>query len=319
VVDVLVTGGAGFIGSNLVRSLLASGHRVRVLDDCSTGSLGNLRGLDGPASFIRGDIRDREAVERAAAGVEIVYHLAAIPSVARSVTDPVTSHEVNANGTLNVLLAARDAGVRRVIYASSSSVYGDTARLPKSEDMPVAPLSPYAASKLAGEGYCRAFARAYGMETISLRFFNVFGPRQNPASQYASAIPRFLTRMLAGEPPIVFGDGRQSRDFTFVSNVVQACLLAASAGTPLTGEAANVGCGERTSILNLIAILNELLGTELQPVFTEPRPGDVRDSQASTSLAARLFGYQPLTTLRDGLADTLSWFAVRESTPVTVA
>jgi UDP-glucose 4-epimerase len=315
-VDVLVTGGAGFIGSNLVRTLAAAGDRVRVLDDLSTGSAHSLREVPDGVETTIGDVRDAALVRACVDGVEVVYHLAALPSVARSVADPLTTHSVNVDGTLAVLGAARDAGVRRVVYASSSSVYGDTETLPKHEDLPVAPRSPYAASKLAGEAYSRAFARAYGLETVSLRFFNVFGPRQDPASEYAAVVPRFATRMLAGERPIVFGDGRQSRDFTFVANVVQACVLAAAAGPEAIGEALNIGCGERFSLLELIEALNEHVGTSIEPEFAPPRPGDVRHSQASIEKARRLLGFEPLVRLRHGLAETIRWFAKDAAAPV---
>jgi UDP-glucose 4-epimerase len=306
--DVLVTGGAGFIGSNLVHSLAASGRRVRVVDDLSTGSLENVAGVPG-LSVVIGDLRDEQAVREAVDGVEVVFHLGALPSVARSVADPRTSHQVNVNGTMNVLLAARDAGVRRVVYASSSSVYGDTPTLPKHEDMAVAPLSPYAASKLAGEAYCRAFTRVFGLETVSLRFFNVFGPRQDPGSEYAAVIPRFVTDMLKGERPVLFGDGGQSRDFTYVANAVQACLLAASAGPEVAGEAINVACGERTTLLELIDLLNELLDSNIGPQTVAPRKGDVRHSLASIDKAVRFLGYAPHVDLRSGLAETVRWFA----------
>jgi nucleoside-diphosphate-sugar epimerase len=243
------------------------------------------------------------------AGAEVVHHLAALPSVARSVADPRASHEVNVDGTLNLLLAAVDAQARRLVYASSSSVYGDTPVLPKHEDMPVSPRSPYAAAKLAGEAYCRSFARVYPLETVCLRFFNVFGPRQDPASQYAAVVPRFVTRMLAGRPAEVTGDGGQTRDFTYVANVVQACRLAAEAGPEAVGEAMNVGCGDRISVLDLVHLINGLAGRRIEPVFTAARPGDVRDSQASISKAERLLGYRPLVPVRDGLAATVRWFA----------
>jgi UDP-glucose 4-epimerase len=307
-VRVLVTGGAGFIGSNLVRCLVASNERVKILDDLSTGSVENLHDCNGEPELIVGDVRDLESVRRVVEGVEVVYHLAALPSVARSVADPVTSHKVNVDGTLNVLMAARDAGVRRVVYASSSSVYGDTPTLPKHEDMPPAPRSPYAAAKLSGEQYCRAFSAAYGLETVSLRFFNVFGPRQDPASEYAAVVPRFITRMLTGQPPVIFGDGQQSRDYTYVANVIQACILAASAGEEAVGQAMNVGCEGRTSLVTLVATLNELLGSRIEPVLAEPRPGDVRHSQASVARAERLLEYRPLVNLRDGLSRTIEWF-----------
>jgi nucleoside-diphosphate-sugar epimerase len=309
--DVLVTGGAGFIGSNLVRSLVASGDRTRVLDDLSTGSIENLRDCDGLVELAEGDIRDPEAVRTAMSGVEVVFHLAALPSVARSVARPVTVNRVNVEGTLNVLVAARDLGVRRVVYASSSSVYGDTPTLPKHEDMPVVPLSPYAVSKLAGEAYCRAFSSVYGLETVSLRFFNVFGPWQDPDSEYAAVIPRFVTRMVSGRSPEVFGDGSQSRDFTFVANAIQACVLAAEAGEEAVGETMNVACGDRITVSQLVDAINEVLGTRIPPTLGPPRPGDVRHSLASIDRAERLIGYRPLVNVREGLAQTVRWYAER--------
>ena len=314
---VLVTGGAGFIGSNLVHELAAAGQTVRVLDDFSTGRRENLGGLDGNVEVVEGDVRDQRTVHAAVAGVEVVYHLAALPSVARSVADPRASHSVNAEGTLNILLAARDAGVRRLVYASSSSVYGDTPVLPKHEEMPVSPRSPYAAAKLAGEAYCRAFAHVSSLDTVSLRFFNVFGPRQDPASQYAAVVPRFITRMLAGQPAEVTGDGRQTRDFTFVANVVQACRLAAAAGPEASGEAMNIGCNDRITVLGLAELVGDLLATSIEPLFVPARVGDVRDSQAAIDKAARLIGYRPLVTVRDGLAATVDWFAARHLKGVT--
>jgi UDP-glucose 4-epimerase len=308
-VNVLVTGGAGFIGSSLVRSLAGDGHAVRVLDDFSTGRKENLDGVDGDLEVLEGDVRDPAAVARAVAGAEVVHHLAALPSVARSVADPRASHQVNVDGTLNVLLAAVDAGVGRVVYASSSSVYGDTPALPKREDMPVSPRSPYAAAKLAGEAYCRSFARVYPLQTVCLRFFNVFGPRQDPESQYAAVVPRFVTRMLAGQPAEVTGDGHQTRDFTFVDNAVHACRLAAGAGAEAVGEAMNVGCGDRISVLDLVGLVNGLLAERVEPVLVPARPGDVRDSQAAVDKAERLIGYRPLVPVRDGVAATVRWFA----------
>ena len=307
--NVLVTGGAGFIGSSLARSLAGDGHAVRVLDDFSTGRKENLEGVAGDPEVLEGDVRDPAAVARAVAGAEVVHHLAALPSVARSVADPRASHQVNVDGTLNVLLAAVDAGVGRVVYASSSSVYGDTPVLPKHEAMPVSPRSPYAAAKLAGEAYCRSFARVYPLETVCLRFFNVFGPRQDPASQYAAVVPRFVTRMLAGQPAEVTGDGHQTRDFTFVDNAVQACRRAAAAGPEAVGEAMNVGCGDRISVLDLVGLVNDLLAHRVDPVFVPARPGDVRDSQAAVDKAERLIGYRPLVPVRDGVAATVRWFA----------
>jgi nucleoside-diphosphate-sugar epimerase len=309
--NALVTGGAGFIGSNLVRSLAAAGEEVRVLDDLSTGRPENLDGVGGLVELVEGDVRNQLQVRKAVVGAEVVYHLAALPSVARSVADPRASHQVNVDGTLNVLLAAGEAGVRRLVYASSSSVYGDTPELPKHEGMPVSPRSPYAAAKLAGEAYCRAFACVFPLETVCLRFFNVFGPRQDPTSQYAAVVPRFVTRMLAGQPAEVVGDGRQTRDFTFVDNAVEACRLAAVAGPQAVGEAMNVGCGDRISVLDLTGLVNDLLGEAIEPVFTPARPGDVRDSQAAIAKAGRLLGYRPLVAVRDGLAETVRWYAAR--------
>ena len=305
---VLVTGGAGFIGSHLVRTLAAAGETVRVLDDLSTGRVENLDGATGDVELVKGDVRDPLAVGKALADVEVVHHLAALPSVARSVADPLRSHQVNVEGTLNLLLEARDAGARRLVYASSSSVYGDTPALPKHEEMPVVPRSPYAAAKLAGEAYCRAFARVYPLETVCLRFFNVFGPHQDPASPYAAVVPRVVTRMLAGEPAEINGDGRQTRDFTYVANAVAACRLAAAAGPEAVGEAMNVGCGERISVLDLVGLVNDLLGRRIQPAFRPARDGDVRDSQAAIAKAGRLLGYQPLVDVRQGLAATVNWF-----------
>jgi UDP-N-acetylglucosamine/UDP-N-acetyl-alpha-D-glucosaminouronate 4-epimerase len=307
--NVLVTGGAGFIGSSLVRAMAADGHSVRVLDDLSTGRAANLDGVAGDVELLEGDVRDQAAVAKAVGGAEVVHHLAALPSVARSVADPRTSHEVNVDGTLNLLLAAAEAGVRRLVFASSSSVYGDTPVLPKHEDMPVSPRSPYAASKLAAEAYCRAFAQVSPLQTVCLRFFNVFGPRQDPASQYAAVVPRFVTRMLAGQPAQVTGDGRQTRDFTFVDNAVQACRLAAAAGPEAAGEAMNVGCGDRISVLDLVELVNDLLARRVEPEFVPARPGDVRDSQAAVAKAERLIGYRPLVPVRDGVAATVRWFA----------
>jgi UDP-glucose 4-epimerase len=306
----LVTGGAGFIGSNLVRRLLAIGEEVRVFDDLSTGSVENLDEIRADVEVVVADVRDPDALGRAMQGAEVVYHLAALGSVSRSVADPMTTHAVNATGTLKVLEAGRHSGVRRVVYASSSSVYGDTPSLPKHEGMPPMPNSPYAVSKLTGEAYCRAFANSYAFETVSLRFFNVFGPRQDPRSQYAAVIPAFASRLLAGDRPTVFGDGTQSRDFTFVENAVDACVLAAGAGPDAVGQAMNVGCGERTTLLELLEAIGALVGRDLEPNFGPPRPGDVMHSEAAISKAKQLIGYRPLIGVREGLAETLRWLAV---------
>ncbi|HXF72231.1 MAG TPA: NAD-dependent epimerase/dehydratase family protein [Actinomycetota bacterium] len=291
----------------MVRFLLEEGDRVRVLDDLSTGHRANLAGVG--VELVEGDVRDLDLVRRACRGTEVVYHLAALPSVARSLADPGTTNDVNVRGTLTVLLAARAEGVRRVVYASSSSIYGDAPTLPKEEGMPPLPRSPYAAAKLAGEAYCRAFTASLGLETVSLRFFNVFGPRQDPASPYAAVIPRFASRMLAGEPPVIFGDGLQSRDFTYVANAVRACRLAALADGEVAGEVVNVACGGRISLLELVALLNRIIGTHLEPVFTDPQPGDVRHSEAAIGKARRLLGYRPEVGVEEGLAETVAWLA----------
>jgi UDP-glucose 4-epimerase len=303
----LVTGGAGFIGSGLVRRLLAKGEDVRVFDDLSTGSTDNLEEIRTDVEIVVGDVRDLVALRRAMRGVDVVYHLGALGSVSRSVADPITTHAVNATGTLNVLEAARNSGVRRVVYASSSSVYGDTPTLPKHEGMAPMPKSPYAVSKLTGEAYCRAFASSYGSETVALRFFNVFGPRQDPGSQYAAVIPAFASRLLSGDRPVVFGDGNQSRDFTFVDNAVEACVLAAGAGPEAMGEAMNVGCGGRTSLLELLEAIGALMGRDVAPDFGPPRPGDVLHSEAAISKAEQLIGYHPVVGVQEGLAETVRW------------
>jgi UDP-glucose 4-epimerase len=311
---VLVTGGAGFIGSNLVDALIAGGSRVRVIDDLSTGSMANLRVAGDDVEVIVGDVRAPDQVRRALAGTDVVFHLAALPRVARSVADPFGTHLVNVNGTLNVLSAAHEMGIRRVVFASSSSVYGDTPTLPKHEEMNPRPQSPYAATKLAGEAYCQAFSSVFDIETVALRFFNAFGPRQDPAAEYAAVIPKFITRMIAGQRPVISGDGKQSRDFTHIDNVVRACLLAAEAGPAAVGESINVACGSRITLIELVASLNEILGSDLEPEFTEARPGDVRHSEAAIEKAAELLGYRPKVGLREGLDRTVAWFA--EEAPI---
>jgi UDP-glucose 4-epimerase len=304
----LVTGGAGFIGSHLARALEGRGDRVRVLDNFATGRRGNLAGLEQQVEIVEGDLRRQADVAKAMDGVEVVFHQGGLTSVPRSIVDPIATHEANATGTLHVLWAAHRAGARRVVFASSSSVYGDTPTLPKHEEMPTAPRAPYPASKLFGEQQCRLFAELYGLETVSLRYFNVFGPRQDPASEYAAVIPRFIRAMLRGARPVIFGDGTQSRDFTYVDNVVAANLLAADApaGT-LRGQACNVACGERATLLELVAALNALLGTRLEPTFDPPRPGDVLHSQASIARAEQLLGYRPVVHFLDGLRRTVEW------------
>jgi len=287
----LVTGGAGFIGSHLVDGLVSEGHDVRVLDNLATGNPDNLR-YSPKVEFIRGDIRDLDTVQRSAAGVSVIFHQAALPSVPRSIADPVSCHDVNATGTFNVLLAARDAGVRRVVFASSSSVYGNTPELPKRESMPTKPLSPYAAAKLLGEHYARLFFQLYGLETVGLRYFNVFGPRQNPNSEYAAAIPKFIRLILSGGQPTVYGDGEQTRDFTPVQNVVNANLGAAF--SPLApGKVYNVGCGDRISLNTLLALIGEKAGRQVRPEYLPAKAGDVRDSLADIEAARRDLGYEP--------------------------
>lgn len=313
---VLVTGGAGFIGSNLVRELVALGHHVVAFDDLSTGSARNLEDVSGRLDLVIGDVRDASAVRRAARGASAVFHLAALGSVERSIGDPFTSHAVNVDGTLNVLVAAREEGAKRLVYASSSSVYGDTPTLPKDESMAVSPLSPYAASKLAGESYCRAFFRSYGLGTVCLRFFNVFGPRQDPESRYAAVIPRFITAINEGRAPEIYGDGHQSRDFTYVDNVVHAMVQASSAAEPALGESMNIACGGRFSLLDMLDELGTLMGASVQPVFRPRRRGDVAHSEASIDKARRLIGYAPSVTFTEGLAKTAGWFTSQDLTPM---
>lgn len=303
----LITGGAGFIGSHIAETLLKRGESVRVFDNMATGRQSNLdalQGLPGHLEVIIDDLRNPAAVREAVKGTEVVFHQGALASVPRSIADPVSSLETNINGTQNVLLAARDAGVRRVVYASSSSAYGNTPTLPKQEDMPTAPMSPYAVQKLTAEMLCGVFTRIYGLETVALRYFNVFGPRQDPKSEYAAVIPRFLTALLQKQRPIVFGDGEQTRDFTYIENVVQANLLAATA-PDAAGAFMNIGCGERISLNQVLKIAGDLLGIQVEAEYREVRSGDVRDSLADISRARRLLGYDPTVKFADGLARTL--------------
>ncbi|HWV58303.1 MAG TPA: SDR family oxidoreductase [Longimicrobiales bacterium] len=308
---VLVTGGAGFIGSHLVEHLVTRGDtEVVVLDDLSTGRIENIRPFLDRIEWIEGSITDPETCARAVSGADFVLHQAALPSVPRSVREPRASHEVNATGTLNLLMAAREAGVRRFVYAASSSAYGNTPVLPKHEEMPSLPLSPYAAAKLTGESYCRAWYRSYGLETVALRYFNIFGPRQDPASEYAAVIPKFITAALDGVPPTIFGDGEQSRDFTYVTNAVQANIAACFApAEQVAGEVFNVGCGDRITINQLWREIAALVGTDIQPNYAPPRTGDVRDSLASLERSRTRLGYNPETDLRTGLARTVEHFA----------
>ncbi|MBI1987643.1 MAG: SDR family oxidoreductase [Nitrospinae bacterium] len=307
----LITGGAGFIGSHLAAALLRAGGEVRVFDNFSTGKRENLQGLPG-LEILEGDLRELEAIQRACRGVDTLFHQGALPSVARSLEDPLESTWVNAVGTLHVLMAAHQSGVKKVIYASSSSAYGNSPALPKSEGMKPDPLSPYAVSKLAGEEYCKVFAHAYGLETVSLRYFNVFGPRQDPLSFYAAVIPKFIQLALMGEPLPIFGDGEQSRDFTYIDNVVQANLLAMRAeGAP--GQVFNIGCGERITLNQLVEELGGILGRDLPRGYHAPRPGDVRHSLADISKAQSLLGYQPAVGFREGLIRTVEFFATPQA------
>jgi UDP-glucose 4-epimerase len=304
---ILVTGGAGFIGSHLAEALVREGHRVRVLDDLSTGRLENLEAVRGDVEFLRGDCADLAAARKAARGIEVAFHQAAVPSVARSVADPALSHRANATATLHMLIAARDAGVRRFVYAGSSSVYGNSPRLPKRETMPASPLSPYAAGKLAGEHYARMFSELYGMETVTLRYFNVFGPRQSAGSPYSGVIGLFATALLSGRTPVIYGDGRQSRDFTYVANAVEANRLALR-GRGLCGQAVNVATGRRVSLKGLLAALARQTGRPARARHLAPRAGDVRHSLASIGEARRLLGYRPIVDFETGLRLTVDWY-----------
>ncbi len=303
----LVTGGAGFIGSHICERLARDGHSVRVLDDFSAGKEENLAAFRKDIDVIRGDICDTETVAKAMRGIEVVFHEAALGSVPRSVADPVTTHEVNITGTLNILLAARDAGVRRVVFASSSSVYGETPELPKHERMELQPLSPYALSKLTGEHYISVFKQVYGFEAVALRYFNIFGPRQDPNSHYAAVMPKFATALLTGKRPVIYGDGWQSRDFTYVENVVEANLLASEA-EGIAGKVFNIACGGRYTLLDLLDRMKRMLSSDIQPFHEEARIGDVRDSQASITAAEEGFGYHIKVDFDEGLRRTLEWY-----------
>ncbi|HEX6567777.1 MAG TPA: SDR family oxidoreductase [Acidimicrobiales bacterium] len=309
----LVTGGAGFIGSHLVDALVARGDEVVVLDNLATGRVENLS--DG-ALFIEGDVADEAAVARAVEGCEVVFHQAALGSVARSVERPLASDDSNVHGTLAVLQGAHRAGVRRVVLASSSSVYGGASQVPTPESAPLVPRSPYAVTKLAGEHYARVYRELHGLETVCLRYFNVFGPRQRPDSEYAAVIPLFIDALLTGQAPRVHGDGRQSRDFTFIADTVQANLCAASAPAErCAGKAFNIARGKPASLLDLLDILAGVLGVGVTPVHGDPRPGDVRHSHADIGAARRDLGYEPAVSFRDGLARTLAWFGERANRP----
>jgi nucleoside-diphosphate-sugar epimerase len=306
--EYLVTGGSGFIGSNLVRALVGQGRRVRVLDNLSTGRRENLEEVEPKIEFILGDLRDTNAVKQAVRGVRQVMHVAALPSVARSVQDPFATNEVNITGTLNLLLAARDAKVERLVFSSSSSVYGDTPTLPKREDMTPQPLSPYALSKLAGEYYARLFTELYGLATYSLRYFNVFGPRQDPASEYAAVIPRFIGALQRDRAPVIYGDGAQTRDFTFVEDVVSANLCCCAAPLEAAGMVFNVAWGNRFSIRDLAVMLARIMGKKIQPIHEAARAGDVRDSQADPTRALIHLNWKPKVPFEEGLRRTVEWF-----------
>jgi UDP-glucose 4-epimerase len=303
----LVTGGAGFIGSHLVDALLAAGHHVRVVDNFVTGKRENLAHVLDRIDLHEISITEREQLAEAMQGVDYVFHMAALGSVPRSVKDPLGTHETNVTGTLNLLIAARDAGVKRIVNAGSSSAYGNVASEYKSEDITPNPLSPYAVSKLAAEQYCQVFTHVYGLETVTTRYFNVFGPRQDPLSMYAAVIPKFITAMLDDAPPMVEGDGLQSRDFTYIDNVVHGNMLACH--TPgVAGEIFNIACGGRIDLLGMINLLNKLMGKQIKPIFTDPRPGDVRHSRAAIDKARQKLGYEPIISFDEGLARTLAWY-----------
>src|SRR5262245_34036487 len=301
----LVTGGAGFIGSHLSEALLHRGHRVRIVDNLVTGMRRNLDHLAG-VEFIEGDLADSAVATAVVQGVDYVLHQAAIPSVPRSVKDPITSNRANIDASLNILVAARDAGVKRLVYAGSSSAYGDTPTLPKREDMPTNPLSPYALQKLVAEQYCQMFTRLYGFATVTIRYFNVFGPRQDPGSPYSGVISLFATALIEGRQPIIYGDGEQTRDFTYIANVVDGVLRAVDAPSA-AGEVINVATGGRISLNHLLRAMNGIAGTSVDAIYKEPRAGDVRDSQADITRAKSLLGYAPLVGLEEGLRATLEW------------
>jgi UDP-glucose 4-epimerase len=304
---ILVTGGAGFIGSHLVEALLKKGHRVRVLDDFSSGDRRNLKAVRQDVEVLKGDCADPAAARRAAKGMEVVYHEAAVPSVPRSVKEPLLSHRANATATLSMLVAARDAGARRLIYAGSSSVYGDSPKLPKREDMPLRPLSPYGVGKMTGEHYLRVFAQLYGMETLTLRYFNVFGPRQNPGSPYSGVISLFVTALLNGRTPVIYGDGTQSRDFTYVDNVVDGNLKALRA-KDAQGQVVNVATSRRVTLKELLAGVAREAGVPPVARHEPPRNGDIKHSLADITLARELLGYRPVRSFEEGLKKTVAWY-----------
>jgi nucleoside-diphosphate-sugar epimerase len=308
----LVTGGAGFIGSHITEELVRRGERVRVVDSLITGKRENLAHIRN-VEFMEGDLADLDVARRAVEGMDYVLHQAAIPSVPRSVTDPITSNRANVDASLNVLVAARDAGVKRVVYAGSSSAYGNQPTLPKVETMPTAPLSPYALQKLVAEQYCQMFTALYGLETVTIRYFNVFGPRQDPSSPYSGVISLFISALVRGRQPTIYGDGGQTRDFTYVANVVDGVLRACQA-PQASGEVINVATGGRISLNELFRVIKGLTGATVEPVYAEPRAGDVRDSQADIGKAKRLLGYEPLVDLEPGLDKTVAWYRASQMT-----
>jgi nucleoside-diphosphate-sugar epimerase len=303
----LVTGGAGFIGSNICGELVSQGCFVRVVDNLLTGKKSNLSALLDKIEFIEADMGEPEVARSAMKGIDVVLHQGALPSVPRSVDDPAATHRHCVDATFTLLLAARDAKVKRFVYAASSSAYGDTPTLPKVETMPINPLSPYAAAKLMGEYYCSVFYKVFGLETITLRYFNVFGPHQDPTSQYAAAIPAFVTAILKGKRPTIYGDGTQSRDFTYVDNVVVANLLAAKA-KQTKGEVVNVACGQAVTINAIIDMINESVGKKVKPIYAPARKGDVKHSLADITLAKKLIGYKPIISFKDGLQKAIGWY-----------
>ena len=303
----LVTGGAGFIGSNICKKLVSQDCFVRVVDNLLTGKKSNLADIIDKIEFIQADMGDSEVAQSAMKDIDVVLHHGALASVPRSVDDPAATHKHCVDATFTLLLAARDAGIKRFVYASSSSAYGDTPTLPKVETMPPSPLSPYAVGKLVGEYYAKVFYEVFGLETISLRYFNVFGPQQDPASQYAAAIPAFVTAILKDEPPTIYGDGEQSRDFTYVDNVVEANLLAARA-EQTKGQVINIACGRAVTVNEIIDMINDLLGKSIKPAYTTPRPGDVKHSLADITAAKNLIGYKPLIPFKQGLQKAIEWY-----------
>lgn len=308
----LVTGGAGFIGSHVVDALVRDGHTVRILDNLSTGNLGNLSGLRGRVDFTEGDVCDLETVRRAMRGTDLVFHMAALTSVPQSVADPLETHRVCATGTLNVLTASQECEVRRFVYAACSSAYGNSDQLSKRESDSPLPLSPYSAAKLAGEQYCRTFGETYGLETVCLRYFHVFGPRQEPGGPYAGVIPSFIDSLLDGDPPVIYGNGFQSRDFTYVENVVRGTVLAAEAPAA-AGKVYNIACGQSVTLVELVAALNDIIGSNLAPEFILPRVVDVHHSQADISLARAELGFEPLVGFEEGLRRCVEQYRARRS------